>query len=213
MNYRDDFSGGKVDRRQIGSTSPSLLDLAKGRDASAWQQIVFLYTPLVRWWCARRGVRNPQDVEDVTQEIFRAVDINIRSFTRVSQGAFRRWLYTIARRKIADFYRRRAKTEEAEGGSDAQARMEEVLAVPAEGPNGEGGSLELPILVRRALELIRPKCALPTWEAAWRVIVKGHYPSDVAADLGMTVGAVYVAKSRVLSRLRKVLIEFEEWTK
>jgi RNA polymerase sigma-70 factor (ECF subfamily) len=209
----DKFSGRKLDTPQGGSTSSTLLDLAKGKDASAWQQIEFLYTPLVRWWCQRRDVRKPQDLEDVTQEVFQAVAQEIGNFTKGPQGSFRRWLYTITRYKIADFYRRHAKGPEAVGGTDAHARMESVPAASAEAPSDEELLSERAILVRRAMELVRSKCAPRTWEAAWRVVVEGHEPSDVAADLGMTAGAVHTAKSRVLSRLREVLEQFQEETK
>jgi RNA polymerase sigma-70 factor (ECF subfamily) len=61
------------------------------------------------------------------------------------------------------------------------------------------------------LELIRDQFADNTWQAFWRVTIDEQTPSQVAADLGMSVGAVYVAKSRVLSRLRDELHELEQF--
>jgi RNA polymerase sigma-70 factor, ECF subfamily len=43
-----------------------------------------------------------------------------------------------------------------------------------------------------------------------RVVVAGSHPSDVAKDLGMTVNAVYVAKSHILRRIREEFAEFVE---
>jgi RNA polymerase sigma-70 factor (ECF subfamily) len=44
-----------------------------------------------------------------------------------------------------------------------------------------------------------------TWQAFWRTAVDGRSAADVGAELGMTPGAVRVAKSRVLHRLREEL--------
>ena len=60
-------------------------------------------------------------------------------------------------------------------------------------------------LASRALELMRTEFQTATWQACWQVVVDGHRAADVARDLGMTVNAVYVAKSRVLTRLREEL--------
>ncbi|MBC7855236.1 MAG: hypothetical protein IAF94_17540 [Pirellulaceae bacterium] len=64
-------------------------------------------------------------------------------------------------------------------------------------------------LIRRALELVRPEFADHTWQACMQTAVEGRRPADVAADLEMTVGAVYVARSRVLKRLRVELAGLE----
>jgi RNA polymerase sigma-70 factor (ECF subfamily) len=60
-------------------------------------------------------------------------------------------------------------------------------------------------LFRRGLELIRREFEVRTWQAFWRTAVDGRATADVAAELGMSPGAVRVAKSRVLQRLRSEL--------
>ena len=208
MTDLDEVRSRNTDGGAGGSTSPTLIERAKQKDAEAWRQIEFLYRPLVRWW--GRNL-DPQDVEDLTQEVWRAVDRNIEKFSRRGQGSFRRWLYTITQSKIADLHRRRARRpEHALGGTDAQRLMECVPDVSAESPNDEECGSELAILVRRAIEWVRPHCRPKTWEAAWRLLVERDDASRVAADLGMTVAAVNTARSRVLSRLREVLKPFGE---
>jgi RNA polymerase sigma-70 factor (ECF subfamily) len=44
-----------------------------------------------------------------------------------------------------------------------------------------------------------------TWTACWEHVVSGRSAADVAAELGISEGAVYVAKCRVLRRLRQEL--------
>ena len=53
------------------------------------------------------------------------------------------------------------------------------------------------------MELIEPEFTRPTWLAFRRQVLDGRLPAEVAAELGMTVNAVLLAKSRVLARLRK----------
>lgn len=187
------------------ATRTTLLDQAKAGDAAAWQRLEFLYTPLVRWWCRRHGVCRPPDVEDVTQEVFLAVAAKLAGFTKGPPGSFRSWLYTIARHKADDHHRRTHARPAAAGGSAAQARLEELAEATGESSGAEQGVSERAILVRRALEMVRPEFQPRTWQAAWQVVVEGRRPAEVAAALGMSAGAVYTAKSRVLGRLRELL--------
>jgi RNA polymerase sigma-70 factor (ECF subfamily) len=188
-----------------------LLALAKEGDARAWQRLVFLYTPLVRWWCQRHGVQQPQDVEDLTQEVFRTVAGKLDGFTPGPAGSFRRWLYTITRYKARDQHRRQRNQPEAVGGSDAYAHLANLAdSTPPASAAAAEDATERTILVRRALELVRPEFQPRTWEAAWQVMVEGRCSADVAAELGLSDGAVRTAKSRVLARLRRTLAELVE---
>jgi RNA polymerase sigma-70 factor (ECF subfamily) len=181
------------------------LELAKAGDASAWKQLAFVYTPLVRWWCRQQGIAAPQDAEDVTQEVLAAVAGKVGEFSRSATGSFRSWLYTITRHKTADYFRRRGAV--AAGGSDAQVQLEQLPAADSGSSWTAEGASERAILVRRALELVRPEFQPRTWEAAWRVTVDEQRPADVGAELGMTAAAVHTAKSRVLRRLRALLAD------
>ena len=193
------------ERLPSNATRTTLLDQAKMGDAIAWQRLGFLYTPLVRWWCRRHGVWQPQDVEDVIQEVFLAVAGKLAGFTKGPAGSFRSWLYAITRHKAQDYYRRRRARPAATGGSAAQDRLEELPEASSENSVAEHRVSERAILVRRALEMVRPEFQPRTWQATWQVVVAGQRPAEVAAALGMSAGAVYTAKSRVLGRLRELL--------
>src|SRR5687767_13789502 len=121
------------DNGPSGITSCTLLDQAKNGDADAWQRLFFLYTPLVRWWCQRHGVRHPQDVEDLTQEVFRTVAGKLDDFSRGAVGSFRSWLYTITRYKAGDYYRRQRGQPGAVGGTDLQMQLANLPDTGAEG--------------------------------------------------------------------------------
>jgi RNA polymerase sigma-70 factor, ECF subfamily len=180
------------------STSLSLLQRVKEQDSDAWDRLVDLYGPLIFLWCRRAGL-NREDAKDVVQEVWIALKPRICSFRRDRpKDSFRGWLYGITRNKIGDHWRNREPR--GKGGSSAA----EVLGnVPA--PQSDSDELvasDKQILMRQALEIIRPEFENRIWRAFWRVAVDECPAKEVAAELGMTVGAVYQAKYRVLHRLR-----------
>jgi RNA polymerase sigma-70 factor, ECF subfamily len=184
-----------------GSTAPSLLAQVKARDPRSWQRLVSLYGPLVYSWARRAGLQ-ASDAADIVQEVFRAVATHIAGFERTrGSGSFRAWLATIARNKINDYWRRRAHTPQAQGGSEAQGVL---LQLPAEeSTDSVEAASDIGGLLSVALELIRSEFEERSWQAFWRVTVEGRLPGDVAAELSMSVNSVYVAKSRILRRLRE----------
>ena len=64
-------------------------------------------------------------------------------------------------------------------------------------------------LFRRGLALIRTEFEDRTWQAFWRTAVDGLSASEAGRELNMSPGAVRVAKSRVLQRLREELGDLE----
>jgi RNA polymerase sigma-70 factor (ECF subfamily) len=181
----------------------TLLEQVQRGDRAGWQRLMDLYRPLVLWWC-RGKVAPPADAEDVAQEVFKTVAARVADFHKPAQGGgFRAWLRTITRHKLGD-HLRRAHHAPAAAGGDAQEILGQIPATAPEEADAED-PLERRILYRRALELVRGEVEARTWEAVWRTAVDGQRPADVAADLGITPGAVYSARSRVFARLREEL--------
>ncbi len=196
------------------STSRSLLRGLRRGDASAWDRLVSLYAPLVYHRCRRHDLQE-QDAADVFQEVFLAVARHIDEFRKERLHAtFRGWLHTITINKINDLYRRRGKEPLGAGGTEAQTRLGQVPA-PARSEDSSGSDAAAAAepserwLFRQALERIRGAFAARTWQAFWQTAIEGRAAADVAADLNMTAGAVRVAKSRVLQRLREELGDLE----
>jgi RNA polymerase sigma-70 factor (ECF subfamily) len=182
-------------------TSTGLLEGAKRRDPEAWRRLSYLYGPLLYCWC-RRGGLQPSDAEDLVQEVFLTVVHKIATFERRQpDGTFRGWLRGILRNKIGDWLRRRKVREQELDAALAECCLQE--AAQEEADEAEAGALA--DLYHRALALIRSEFEERTWQAFWRVVVDGHTPADVAADLNMTRNAVYLSKSRILARFHDVL--------
>lgn len=187
------------------SMSRSLLERVKRAEPEAWDRLVTLYAPLVFHWCRSWGLRE-QDAADIFQEVFQAVAVHIGGFRKERAGdTFRGWLRIITRNKIHDHFRRRGREPEGVGGSEAQAQLAELPAPEASESSSLAEENVERGLVARALELVRPEFAERTWQAFWRTAIEGRSAPEVAAELSMSAGAVRVAKSRVLQRLREEL--------
>jgi RNA polymerase sigma-70 factor (ECF subfamily) len=200
MKARHGEPDGREDTGASSATPASLLlRLRSPGNEAAWEQLLVLYGPTVENWCRRAGL-SAEDAADIRQEVFQAVVRSIADFHRDRPGdSFRGWLYAITRTRLLDH--RRAHHLAAPGGSDALHRLEEV---PVEEPaSSDILTRDRRELYQRAVRLIQEEFTERTWQAFWRVTVEDQAPADVAADLGLTPGAVYIAKSRVLKRLRQ----------
>ena len=187
------------------ATSRSLLARVKADEPDAWERLINLYAPLVILWCRSRGLQE-QDVADIFQEVFQAVVRHISDFRKQRDAdTFRGWLWRITENKLRDHFRRIGRDAQGVGGSSAQERLAQLpMPPPAEDRTTRADAGESDLFAR-ALAVIRKEFEERTWTAFWQTAVVGRAPKDVAADLSMSPGAVRVAKSRVLHRLREEL--------
>ena len=183
-------------------TSKTLLQRLRANDSEAWRVMVQLYTPLVRHWATRGGVRGV-DVEDVTQEVLQAAATHLQNFRRDKPGdSFRGWLRGITRNMVLQHFRRSGRNPRGSGGTDALVQLQEVE--DAASPDEDADPVEeLDGLRRRALELVRSEFEERTWRAFWMTVVEARAPADIAAEMGVTPTAIRMAKSRVLRRLKE----------
>lgn len=187
------------------STSRSLLAAAREENPAAWERLVNLYAPLVAGWCRRLHVPE-QDVGDVLQDVFVAVARNVDRFRKDRpQDTFRGWLAVITRNKSLDFHRRRNAQPVAAGGTEASLRLANVPQLAEEIGSIDLSGIPFGDVLRQALAGIQGEFHERTWQAFWNVVIEGRSATEVAAELHMQPGAVRVAKSRVLLRLRSEL--------
>lgn len=187
----------------MAETSVSLLErLRQQPDAGAWRRLVDLYSPLIHGWL-RRHFLPEADAADVVQEVLAVVVRELPHFEHNRRpGAFRSWLRTITAHRLREFWRARRSRPLATGDSDFARRLEQ-LEDPASGLSRLWDEEHDRHVARRLLQLIEPDFAATTWQAFCRLVLEGEAPDAVAADLGLSVNAVFVAKSRVLQRLRQ----------
>jgi RNA polymerase sigma-70 factor (ECF subfamily) len=187
----------------MSETSLSLLDrLRLQPDAESWQRLVDVYTPLIHAWLRRHGV-SPADADDLTQEVMAVVVRELPGFQHNQRhGAFRSWLRTITANRLRASWRSRQRRPVATGGSDFLKMLDEL-----EDPDSDSSRLwdqqHDQHVARRLMELVEPQFEPTTWRAFRRVVLDGVKAAVAAAELNISVNAVLLAKSRVLSRLRQ----------
>lgn len=187
---------------QSDATRPSLLvRIRDARDRQAWGQFVEIYAPLVYKTARRRGLQD-SDAADLTQEVLRSVTGAVgRLDYDPGKGKFRSWLLTVTRNALNSFFESQRRLPRGTGDSAVQAWLEERPA-----PEEESAAWDREYqdrLLAYAAEQVRGSFEDATWQAFWQTAVEGKPGKDVAASLGMTVGAVYIARSRVLSRVKE----------
>jgi RNA polymerase sigma-70 factor (ECF subfamily) len=148
-----------------------------------------------------------QDTGDIFQEVFQSVAASLGSFHKESRrDTFRGWLRTIAHNKVHDHFRKLGREPAGAGGTAAHLRLANIAAESSHDESSASPSRDS----RRCLEalgMIECEFMDRTWRAFWLTAVEGRKAVDVATELDMSPGAVRVAKSRVLSRLREELGE------
>jgi RNA polymerase sigma-70 factor (ECF subfamily) len=186
-------------------TPRSLLERLNDRaDAEAWRRMLSVYEPWLRGWLTRQGLQ-PADVEDLLQDVLLAVSQELPGFVHNGRnGAFRCWLKAILSNRLRHFLRTRQNRE----GMLAQQPMSGVvdqLDDPASELSRQWDQEHDQQLVRRMLANVRAEFNDATWRIFQLLVLEDRPAAEVARTVGVSANAVYVAKSRVLSRLREEL--------
>ena len=195
-----------------------LLRLCDSEDHEAWVEFVTLYEPVIYRLLRRHGLQDA-DARDVMQELLLAVSRSIDRWDPAREcGSFRGWLRRVARNLVINWLKQRG------GGGAVQLPPHRRRAVPtcnrcstccppptSRIRSSSTVSCVVPCFIGRA-ERVRGEVHRATWEAFWETAVVGTSPADAAMKLGMTAGAVRVAKCRVLARLRAAVTELEKAT-
>ena len=188
-----------------------LLRLRDSEDQEAWVGFVALYEPVAYRLLRRHGLQDA-DAREVMQDLFMAVSRSIDRWDPARErGSFRGWLRRVLRNLVINWLKQRGRRVNAAGGSDLQAMLN-MLPAHAGPETGEFDQELRRALFHRAADRVRDEVRPVTWQAFWETAVVGTSPAEAAKKLGMEVGAVRVAKCRVLNRLRSAVNELEKDT-
>lgn len=194
---------------EIPPTRASLLvRLRDPQDESAWREFVDLYTPLVYGYARKQGLQDA-DAADLSQDVLGAVSGAVgRLEYDPARGAFRNWLFTVVRRKLSNWRAARRNRLQGSGDSAIQQFLDECPA--PERMEAEWQAEWERRLVGWACEQVRRQTSDLTWQAFWRTAIDGQPGKKVADDLGLSIAAVYHARSRVLARLKEIVQSAQE---
>ncbi len=193
----------------IGTPNTRISLIARLSDISdheAWREFAALYEPFIYRQGRRFGLQ-PADARELVQEVLIAVSKAVRNFeVAPDRGRFRTWLYAVGR-NVCLRYLAKLRSRELSGQNS------ELTALLAELPNRESvdtGELNVELqryfflaMSRQARHEFQPN----TWAAFWQTAVENHSIQSVAESLKLSVGAVYVARSRVMARLKELIQE------
>lgn len=187
----------------MNETSLSLLArLRHSPDPETWDRLVELYAPLIRSWLRKYDVQDC-DADDLVQEVLLAVSENVGSFDHAGPtGAFRGWVKAILINRLRNFWRARDRHPRPSGDTDVNRRLGE-LNDPASGLSQLWNREHDQFVLRQLLTVVESHFAPSTWKAFRRVALECAKADVVAEELNISLNAVFVAKSRVLSRLRQ----------
>ena len=186
-----------------------LIRLRDRRNSQAWSEFVDIYEPLIYRLARRRGLQDA-DARDLTQQVLMAVAAKVENWDPSrSRGSFRAWVSQVARNLIVNMLVHRRRHPPGTGDSNIQELLNQKPAATAEDTAVFDSEYRRRIF-HYAAEQVRKEFRATTWNAFWDSCVQGQEIKQVAQRLGMTVGAVYIARSRVLARLRQRIEQIEE---
>lgn len=187
----------------MSSTPHSLLArLRREADPQTWERFVGLYAPLIRGWLGRYQLQ-AADADDLVQDVLSVVVRDLVEFQHSGRtGAFRTWLRLITVHRIRNFWRSNRRRT---AGTLSEAQLEELAQLEDSGSDlskawDEAHDRQV---VERLLEMIERDFQPSTWKAFRRLMLDGASAAEVGAELGISANAAWIAKSRVLHRLRQ----------
>lgn len=186
-------------------TRPSLLlRIRDAGDDGAWREFVAIYTPLLYAYFERAGLQ-AADAADLAQEVMRIMAMRASEFEYdPALGTFRGWLLGVARNRLRKFQEQRQRHPLAGGPTTVERLLQPLAAVEDEARWDMEYHRRL---FAWAAQAVRPEFEPTTWRAFWATAVEEKSGRETAEMLGLSVGAVYVARSRVLSRLKRKVAE------
>ena len=185
------------------ATSISLLGRAADpADSDSWDRLAELYVPLMQRWLLQYDVQK-SDADDLIQEVLTVLIQELPQFDHNQQvGAFRNWLRKILVNRLRNLWRSRKYQPQARGSSSLLEQLQQL-----EDNNSEVSRIwnadHDQHVISQLMEAVRPRFQEKTWEAFRRQMFDGQRADAVATQLNMPISSVYVARSRVLSTLRR----------
>lgn len=180
----------------------SLLDhLCHQPEESHWVRFVDLFTPILRRWASRLGIP-PADIEDMLQQVYITLFRKLPDFKYDPNRSFRAWLWTLFHRQSIDWHRKHHR--------EATFSVSEIESLASAESVEEAGVYEYrQLLLRQALHMIKDEIPEITWQLFWKNTVEGQSGVEVARHFGVTPNAVYLARGRVLARLRLEIADID----
>lgn len=180
--------------------------LQDGGDNAAWEEFASIYRPVIVRIALRKQMQF-DDAEDLAQQVLLLVLKNINKWkSDPARARFRTWLQTVVRNATMNALSRRPK-DQASGGTDSLQQLHQR-------PD-KADSLSFDLewqreTLRWVAQQVRGEFESMTWTAFWDTAVEQSPAQEVAEKIGKSVGAVYIARSRVMQRIKQRIAELDQ---
>jgi len=175
-----------------------ILRLKNPDNETAWQDFVEAYETFLRRLAVRQGVPD-RHIPDVTQQVLLAIARSIDGWQDDGkQASFRRWVSTVSRNVVIKFMTRERRHESVGAGTDL---LEQLRNIPANPDPQLVRQYEHEVIIWAA-EQVRSEFRKTSWQAFSATMIEGRSVADIAAELGVTAGSIYMSRSRILARIR-----------
>lgn len=184
-------------------TSISLLGRAADpANSESWDRLVELYSPLMRGWLRQYDVQE-SDADDLIQDVLAVLMQELPAFRHNHQvGAFRSWLRRVLVNRLRNYWRDRQRRPPAKGSSSLAEQLNQLEDENSQLSRVWNEQHDRGVLAT-LMDVVRPRFEKKTWQAFHRQMFDGQRPDQIAAELDMKLGSVYMARNRVLGALRR----------
>ncbi|MEO1529768.1 MAG: sigma-70 family RNA polymerase sigma factor [Planctomycetota bacterium] len=186
-----------------GTTRKTLLLRARGGEPESWHELVRMYSPFIRTQL-RRSRLPEHDLDDLTQDILLQLHRKICQFDHNGRpGAFRRWLRVVTLNRARAYLRSRPNV--------SRVSISEIEPL-ADDKSSASRSFERDYnehVIRQLVSRLASEFTESTMDSFKGYVLEQRDPKEVSAELGVSLQSVYIAKSRVLKRLRQMAVEYE----
>lgn len=188
-----------------------LVRIKDSGDEQAWEEFNKVYQPLLFGYFMKHNLQ-PADAEDLSQDVMRTIIKNIENFEYdPKKGSFRAWLKAVSRNKAINFLKHSGRKSQGSGRTTIIQFVENQPSEETE-EDFEWDKEYRKRLFEWASEFVKKEVSTQTWQAFWMSSIEEKSGEEISETLGLSPGAVYSAKCRVLARLKK-RIEYiaDEW--
>lgn len=186
-----------------------ILRLNNRQDAEAWEEFVAIYHPMI-WRIAKRLGMSDVDASDACQNtMFRLTQVVHKWSPSENNATFRGWLYRVARNCMLRQFEKNIKQAQTISDDESQNYFEQMAAEPDNSDSAYQLEFQRQVFANAA-EKVRPTFNNVYWQSFWLTYVKNNDIKDVAKILDTTVSTVYVARSRVLKRIRDEVVRVSQ---
>ena len=185
-------------------TRHSLIVRLNKQHQPSWFEFAAVYEPFLMSLVRRYGVLE-KDSHDVVQQIMIAVTKSLDSWSDDGRPeSFRRWLSIVSRNVAIKFMQAERRLHAASGGTDMVAVLNNMPLDENAFAEEQRKQYQHELIIWAAHQ-VKSEFMKSSWQAFHDTMIQQRSVKEVAEELSVTTGSIYMSRSRILARIRKKL--------